>query len=568
MSDNDNDYENQQDDLHAGAAADDANADEDSIIPPLADLNLDVDLVRSTDTPQRVSGLEWLPDTLADDVVEANAVLVPKDRRGKPGDRDYNRNLDLATSPLDPKMGVPSHFVSSRDGETETGNQTKHQFIQEVFVSNFDKVDQAMLRAENYDMMDVFMVPSVKNKNARMPKDMFNNDGQNLFQHWDSLNWEQVCLWQKAINRQTGPNDRTSSQWSQSFFYKSSTQELRERVDSTYKNLPASMKGGITYLYLQLRIMFHMSRDTITALKKYLKYFEEKGLRRIKGENVVIAEKEIVAVCTRLNEVNALPEETVVDVLTGLTHCSVPDFKELFLFFLQAARAEALDVNSSFKEDTLTEVKRLLSRAVDSYHALCTAGKWHMTRNSGGRVSVVVCWNCGEEGHVCTKCNKPKNQAAIEANKKKFQTRSSSGAPPHQQQRKKWGTPNPKQGGVQWFGNVPKAYCSKTGANGQCCGWNDSHSTKYHAKMMANPSGFDLATECPTHPLVFALGKNGGGGTSPAPPTTNPSANPSSNQVVVDKTVANAALANLERNSPNPDTVEICNVLRNLFSLN
>ncbi len=169
-----------------------------------------------------------------------------------------------------------------------------------------------------------------------------------------------------------------------------------------------------------------MSRDTITALKKYLKYFEEKGLRRIREENVVIAEKEIVAVCTCLNEVNALPEETVVDILTGLTHCSVPEFKELFQFFLQAARAEALNVNHSFKDDTLKEVKTLLSRAIESYHALCTAGKWHMTKSSGGRVSVVVCWNCGEEGHICTKCNKPRNQATIEANKKQFQTRSSS----------------------------------------------------------------------------------------------------------------------------------------------
>lgn len=55
--------------------------------------------------------------------------------------------------------------------------------------------------------------------------------------------------------------------------------------------------------------MFHMSRDTITALKRYLKIFEEKGLRRIRGENVVVAEKEIIAVCSRLQEVNALPEE-------------------------------------------------------------------------------------------------------------------------------------------------------------------------------------------------------------------------------------------------------------------
>ena len=122
-----------------GSVAEDSNE-----VPPL-DLHLDQDLISSSGTQQRVSGLEWLADTLDDDVVEANSILVPKGMRGTPGNRDYNRNLDLATSPLDPKMGVPSHFVSSRDGETEAGNQTKHQFIQEVFVSNFDKVEQAML---------------------------------------------------------------------------------------------------------------------------------------------------------------------------------------------------------------------------------------------------------------------------------------------------------------------------------------------------------------------------------------------------------------------------------------
>ncbi len=133
-----------------------------------------------------------------------------------------------------------------------------------------------------------------------------------------------------------------------------------------------------------------MSRDTITTLKKYLKYFEEKRLCTMRGENVVIVKKEIVAVCTHLNKVNAVPEETVVDFLTGLMHCSVPKFKKLSQFFLQVAHAEALDANNSFKDDTLKEVKTLLSRAIESYHAICTTGKWHMTKNSGGCLRVAV----------------------------------------------------------------------------------------------------------------------------------------------------------------------------------
>ena len=159
-------------------------------------------------------------------------------------------------------------------------------------------------------------------------------------------------------------------------------------MDSQYKNLPNNLKGEVTYLYLQLRVMFYMSRDTINALKKYLKTFEEKGLRRIRGENVAVAEKEINAVCARLDENNALPEETVVDILTGLTRCSVPEFVEFFKFLLQAARAEVLELDETRVNDTKASVKGIMSKAVDTYHALCTAGKWYINHK---RVSLVVC---------------------------------------------------------------------------------------------------------------------------------------------------------------------------------
>ena len=40
---------------------------------------------------------------------------------------------------------------------------------------------------------------------------------------------------------------------------------------------------------------------------------------------------------------NALPEETTVDILTGLTNCSVPEFTKLFDFVLQAKKLGSLD---------------------------------------------------------------------------------------------------------------------------------------------------------------------------------------------------------------------------------
>ena len=176
-----NDEEDRQDEEQRVRFGEDANA------PPL---DLDEMLGRSSQVclnklegNPHGSGPNWLERKVADKITQANAVLVPKGRRGDFGSRDYIRNIKSATAPLDPSMGVPSHFVSSRNGKTETGNQTKSQFIQEIFVSNLEKVKQAKLRAEAYDMMVIVMVPSIRDKLAIRPSDKFNSDRKNIFEH-------------------------------------------------------------------------------------------------------------------------------------------------------------------------------------------------------------------------------------------------------------------------------------------------------------------------------------------------------------------------------------------------
>ena len=67
--------------------------------------------------------------------------------------------------------------------------------------------------------------------------------------------------------------------------------------------------------------MFFTPHDTINTLRRYLNLFDDKGLCRICGKNVTVAEKDIVTVCFQLNEVGDLPCETVTDVFTGLTNC-------------------------------------------------------------------------------------------------------------------------------------------------------------------------------------------------------------------------------------------------------
>ena len=76
----------------------------------------------------------------------------------------------------------------------------------------------------------------------------------------------------------------------------------------------------------------------------------------------------------------------------------------------------------------LEQVEAILSKAVDDYNILFTAGKWHVSNKSSGYFYVVY-WNCEKEGRSLNKCSQPKDHKKIAAKKKKFskQKRNSGG---------------------------------------------------------------------------------------------------------------------------------------------
>ena len=155
----------------------------------------------------------------------------------------------------------------------------------------------------------------------------------------------------------------------------------------------------------------------------------------------------------------------------------------------------------------------ILSKAVGVYHSLCTAGKWDVNHNN--QVSLVVYWNCGEEGHVCGKCNMPKDQAKIDAAHKKWQAAS-----------------GPAQAGVKTQGKRKK------------CGVPD---TKKQEEVKTE-SGDDVA-----------------------PPSTAPKgdsiAPAGMHTVMVNKAQANTVLSQFRRNSESSEMAELIGVIHNILSL-
>ena len=75
--------------------------------------------------------------------IKVNQVVVPKSKQVVNGFKDYLCNLELSTAPLDLINSLTSYLNKCHGSKTDTGNQTKHQCIQEAIVNNIAKVKEA-----------------------------------------------------------------------------------------------------------------------------------------------------------------------------------------------------------------------------------------------------------------------------------------------------------------------------------------------------------------------------------------------------------------------------------------
>jgi hypothetical protein len=165
--------------------------------------------------------------------------------------------------------------------------------------------------------------------------------------------------------------------------------------------------GGVTFAWMLCNKFFGLNQDTTAALVNFLKLFQNKGLHCYQGENMILAWKELLAMCSRLAEAKELPQETPVDLLTGLTLCSVDQFKTLFEHTLQVAKAEPLEGNHHLSQpEIMVEVRVLLATTAQYYSSLNMSDTWNLPQNqrlnvfgtpSGAKKS---CWNCGKPYHL------------------------------------------------------------------------------------------------------------------------------------------------------------------------
>ncbi len=201
------------------------------------------------------------------------------------------------------------------DGESDNDNTNRDMFLQDQFADNVNKMEELELRLSQYDMKRIFYVPTFRSgahpSNVSDPSLLWNDDGVDIMLFWEQISWERCCYWQLTLNRRvpaTSP-DRTSMNWAYLLNWNSCTYDLRSQVDMKYGRVAPVFQGAVSYLWVVFHCLFSTSRDQVTSLKKFLKIFASKGLRRFKGESVVKAKIPLLAAIKRIAAIHQLNDK-------------------------------------------------------------------------------------------------------------------------------------------------------------------------------------------------------------------------------------------------------------------
>jgi hypothetical protein len=471
-------------------------------------------------------------------MVSARKVVCPKGKRGDQGSRDYSRHHSAATAAIPELFGAAKHFrTKNADGELSY----KYKDIQSEYVGNLDKLKLFRKRMEAFDMFDPFLIPTWTDPNAISVLDRWGDrkvDVIDLTKHWSKVSLEHVCAWQRdTFDWCTDVDNLTSMEWVKEFLTNSCDINLVKRLDEKFEQLFEYEQGGITYLKIALDEMFTMSNMVITSLQKFLKQFAQEGIAKVPNEDVRLCAEQIAAVCARLAEVDALPQEVPGYILEGFTRCSVVEFRDIHKLLYTTDKVRQMRAVSGKRDSntTLVAVQKLCSEANDVFHSLNLTNKWNIPQGHRADAVGFACDNCGSPDHPSYKCPLPRDEAKItkakEARTKSNDGRGSGGrgrgrgrgdgrggrGGDRTNTRGKWGANkgDPATPGTNTSsGDGVEKRNGKWMMNCKSCGWNESHTSGFHGEWDRNQSTFRIPS---THTFWTKSGTSPSAEKSPTP---------------------------------------------------
>ena len=454
--------------------------------------------------------------------INARRVICPKNARGVIGSRDYTRHQEAATKALPHIFASAKHF-HAKNAEGESSN--KYANLQSEYAGNLAKIKNFKRHMDAWDMSDPFVIPKLTDPTALSVEDRWAErklTGVHLLKNWGKLTLQQCRAWQRDSYDYASLEDLTSMEWAKSLMMNSCDALLVERIDEKFEDLSLYEQGGVTYIKLALDEMFTISNTVVATLQGFFENFAKDGIAKVPNEDVRVATEQIVAVAERLAEVSALPSECTVQLLEGLTKCSVTVFRQTFSHLLVGERLRQLRTLTTLHDSTrLGGIKKLCKEANDMFNSLNVSKEWNIPQKH----RFDACFNCGDPNHGVPKCPKPIDQARIDRAKSEFSTSGSGrGGRSYGRDGRGRGRGNGRGRGDsdkavsrgKWKSDAKsvKTLYTPTGVekrNGRwsmmckTCGWNTTHTTGFHSSYKDDPASFSLPS---THIYWTKSGKS------------------------------------------------------------
>jgi hypothetical protein len=171
--------------------------------------------------------------------------------------------------------------------------------------------------------------------------------------------------------------------WVKELLTNSCDVNLVKCIDKKFDCLAEYDQGGITYLKIALDEMFTMSNMVIMSLQHYLKQFAQDGIAKVPNEDVCVCSKQLIAVCTHLAEVDALPQESISFILEGFTRCSVPEFKDIHRLLCTTHKVCQMRAVTGRRDSsaTLAHIQKICEEACEVFHSMNLTNKWNISQS-------------------------------------------------------------------------------------------------------------------------------------------------------------------------------------------
>lgn len=360
----------------------------------------------------------------ADPVDENKLRPACKRLRSERGDnpKDIGKVEALATASIEQKFDTPKYLFTNKMGEPVAEDTSFFDAsVPEQFLRTAVRAQAVQKRVIDYDMTNITQIPVLRVAEydpAKTPADRWDfTQRRDLFDHIGSISMKECEFWTEDCLRWAKEKfDPQDQQWLKELLSNSCTFELQQVVDERFAALPVKRQGGVTYAKILFDTLYKLDDKVVLALQKRFKMFEEKGPALYHGENIRTAKLELVTIATRLDEVNRLPEDTVNQVLDGLSKASHVEFSRTFSEF-KRHRGNSLLSIGKLSGTPCEQIKQIFTEAFSQYEAYTLGDEWNFPGASGA--AYVSCHNCGGP-HIVPECKQPRDEARIKRNREAF----------------------------------------------------------------------------------------------------------------------------------------------------